>query len=136
MSTGELIVQLPGTAAPCIGRMGNPGSCDEGGNTGELISPKILITRTPPTKYVCITPTSTLCLNILFLGVFVSKATSMQLKCEAMKSIYYIHSTCIFNPFFATPMRLPLYVLEDRLFWVANREDQTKENEASKFCKR
>ena len=68
MSTGEIIVPLPGTAAPCVGRMGNPGSCNEGGNTGELISPKILITRTPLTKYVFYH-------YFYFLGDFVRKAT-------------------------------------------------------------
>ena len=31
---------------------------------------------------------------------------------------------------------VPLYVLEDRLFRVDNWEDQTKEDLASKFCKR
>ena len=36
----------------------------------------------------------------------------------------------------STKAGVPLYVLEDRLFRVANWEDQTKEDLASKFCKR
>ena len=37
---------------------------------------------------------------------------------------------------FQLVMGVPLYVLEDRLSRVANWEDQTKEDLASKFCKR
>ena len=35
-----------------------------------------------------------------------------------------------------TPVEVSLYVLEDILFSVANWENQTKEDLASKFCKR
>ena len=43
---------------------------------------------------------------------------------------------CLWGKLYIVEVGVPLYVLEDGLFRVANWEDQTKEDLASKFCKR
>ena len=57
------------------------------------------------------------------------------LKTRPIVSGIYFTTNC-FQYFYNGRKGVPLYVLEDRLFRVANWEDQTKEDLASKFGKR